>query len=533
MYIGPWQEYALSRVKPKRDLGEQQDGGAVRDLESIRQALLAALSPEEAQRALQSLQPLLGKSSEQGGLALNSDPRKALPQLRIPAPSSSLPPSERNNYVGLGQSVHSGRGAAGGGGSSGMGMSGTYRGNAVTYKQYGKQGAEAPAPFQPSNQSQRQGRHLRKIQHSLLNPGIYKLSNDADTIDDESFCDTPTPMSVRSTMSEPIQSSGFRSNKTTPSASPYSQQQQQQQQPPPQYAAQQTLLPSLGGHNNNLSNMRRQQKIDEEAMRMRQESLAIEQHLRFELEHQQLQQPQTKQPPYNATAMLSLLKLERASRPPKPNFGKYWGWKGDDEISTVSSKGESTGTNDKDTTKSKTEKEVAEKISRVKKMQQLYATRAQGDALASTTAVTTSTSVSLTSPIRVPLSHSNSRRVPSPPNMTGPRISDMDITESELLLVSKYFNSSASETPPPDANSQYHQSQLQLDPHALSPPPLSGLSPASPKYSASVSANAAQDANFTSPSPSSRQKMSSAGGDELYSGSLDGLLKWSSMLSDD
>lgn len=502
MYIGPWQEYALSRVKDPRRVADgpsgfqipqhQQEGvGAIRDLESIRQALQAALPPEEAQRALQSLQPLLGKQGGHSNIPTDGS-RKSLPQLRIPVSSNQ------------------GRNYANSFGSKSNGVGSNFdRENIDIYKQYSDRRGFVPAPSQPSNPTQRQGRHLRKIHQSLLNPGIYKLSHDSDSFKYESFGESSTPMSVRSTMSEPIQSVGFSGSNKFVSTSPHVQQQRLIQQTLPSLNGK---LDSLMTSQHNPSKSRHQRILDEESLQLqlRQSNQNMDSS-RIDSEFQQSQQNDTKQPPYNSAAMISLLKLERATRPPKPDLGKFWSWKGNDE-SSLNSRGDSNNLNDVGDSKGKKEKELTEKLSRVKKMQELYSTQAKSENHQSEESEETSPScINLKSPIRVSSTKITSRRILSPPNLAGPRIHDMDITDSELMLVSKYFNNETGYMPSNDSPTTPHSTELQLSPQ--------------------MNGNSYDSGDFH-PSPN-RRNVGTAGSEELYSAGLDGLLKWSSMLSDE
>jgi len=168
------------------------------------------------------------------------------------------------------------------------------------------------------------------------------------------------------------------------------------------------------------------------------------------------------QPPYNTGAMLNLLRLERDTRamdvvtPKQPDFKGFWGWnqKGKNSDSNnvtprssiqVTDWGDG-GTDFEDSIdshlvnknqlqpleyKSKKEMVIAEKINRVKRMQQVYSEKEKAIETITETVIPTSQSNNI--------DDNNSRIMKSPIRISSPKINDMDLTDSELIQVSKYF----------------------------------------------------------------------------------------------
>ena len=219
----------------------------------------------------------------------------------------------------------------------------------------------------------------------------------------------PPPLSVRSTKSEPIKITKLKDFNTKPKVSKSAGQ----------------VLPSLTHKNLNDVN-------------------------RYYSNHNQ--------PPYNTGAMLNLLRLERDTRamdvmtPKQPDFKGFWGWnqKGKNSDSNVTPRGSiqvtdwgDGGTDFEDSIdshlvnknqllpleyKSKKEMVIAEKINRVKRMQQVYSEKEK----ATETVIPISQSNNN-------IDDNNSRIMKSPIRISSPKINDMDLTDSELIQVSKYF----------------------------------------------------------------------------------------------
>lgn len=189
------------------------------------------------------------------------------------------------------------------------------------------------------------------------------------------------------------------------------------------------------------------------------------------------------QPPYNTGAMLKLLRLERDTRaldiatPKQPDFKGFWGWNqkgkncdnnngsipGNNSIQ-VTEWGDG-GTDFEDSIdshlgyKSKKEMVIAEKINRVKKMQQVYSEKQK--------------SLDMAQINRSPNHEENNfALMKSPIRVSSPNINDMELTDTELIQVSKYFKESGAKS---SKNLVHIPTPLKLDnnnsPHKDTPSP--------------------------------------------------------------
>lgn len=189
------------------------------------------------------------------------------------------------------------------------------------------------------------------------------------------------------------------------------------------------------------------------------------------LQQQQSHQYSQQQPPYNTANAISLLRLERSMRQQKQvDLSSFWDWKGKKKQEIVVETDDGTDA----------------KLDKVNKMKELYISKG---------------SQPLLSPLRVPQHKPTVEAVIVRPS--SPDVKDMDITDNELLLISKYFKSSKG-IPPNETKNAMTLSFMNDSP------------PDTPSN--------------TSPAAINPLGRSPAGFDELYAGGIDGLLNWSNNL---
>lgn len=385
MYIGPWQEYNLSRKQANPTLNP-----AIRN--EIEKAIQDSLDPESAKIALKAMNPYLGNIS-------NDIPRKPPPRRR----------NTRNNDG---------------------------------------------SPFLPPI-------------NILLHPEA-RMRRDNQI---------SSPMSVRSTKSEPIQS---------------------------------TRLPaiSVSTNDNGAKSARRAPPMVESPKAVP----SVE-----------------KQPPYNAPAMLNLLRLERA-RDASNQIKALTGWKG--------------VTRSVDRT---VEESTESKIEQVNAMKQVYLSRSNGpqpNLLPSLTNKTVlGSEVELGGTAKRPYTDSINSNGASP--LQTPRIDDLALTHSELNIVSKYFNN----TPQPPEKSVPPAAATAVLLSPILSRPLKGIpagsssnslksGSASPTKGRKDSTGSVECAIVTDNLQTEEDTTLEIGSpdmdnynlDELYVGGIDGLLKWSAQL---
>lgn len=144
--------------------------------------------------------------------------------------------------------------------------------------------------------------------------------------------------------------------------------------------------------------------------------------------------PPYRQPYYNSTAVINILKIERESNS-KNKIMQTMGWKDSTNSHGVSIEGNTKERTRKSGKLIETEREVEEKINQVNKMKQLY--------IANTSSIE---KINVTgSPLKLPEimkpAH-NSISKQNEVSVKTPRIDDMDITDVELAIISKYFHGS-------------------------------------------------------------------------------------------
>ena len=189
---------------------------------------------------------------------------------------------------------------------------------------------------------------------------------------------------------------------------------------------------------------------------------------------QQQQHFPNKQPPYNTSNVISLLKLERSMRQQKQvDLSTFWDWKGKKKQELVVESDDGTDA----------------KLNKVNKMKELYLNKGPQPLL---------------SPLRLTQNKSTSSSK-EPQRLPSPDVKDMDITDNELLLISKYFKDNEG-IPPTDTKIVSRLSFMNDSP----PDTPSDTYP-----------------NVTNPLGKSPN---TAAFDELYVGGIDGLLNWSNNL---
>jgi hypothetical protein len=239
-------------------------------------------------------------------------------------------------------------------------------------------------PTQFSNGNPRQGRQLkRNIVNDVTRdiskfPPVYKISKENSI----NVSGSNTPSSVRSTASEPIQGTRIQ------------------------------MQSHLQNYQNNYG--------------FKQEM--ISQSPRVDINNNQYHYHKKKniQPPYNSSNMVSLLKLERNTRKKNPDYSKYFN-KGNNN-------GENVNINE---TKSTKEQDLENRLTQVQKMQQLYADHLKPNQSKMINNSIESNSSLVKSPIRI--THKD-KVVPYIQPLEPLKINDMELTDNELNMISKYFD---------------------------------------------------------------------------------------------
>jgi len=169
---------------------------------------------------------------------------------------------------------------------------------------------------------------------------------------------------------------------------------------------------------------------------------------------------------YDAASVISTLKMERAARPPSyvaqqaqsQNFRKFWGWSNDESKSNLgdgllpqidSRNLENSQVKNSDSSKAKAPSvrnslDVNEKLVQIKKMQDIYQSKKSAEVNEITDEITKSSSSKSPTATDQNKTYTNTKGSPKvsisdSPLMT-PRISDIDLTDDELAIISKYFN---------------------------------------------------------------------------------------------
>ncbi len=368
---------------------------------NLEQTIINSLDPFSARKVLASLQPLLAEGSKDRNDGMVADRgNKLVPQLQIGQNTftekikikKSIRRNENKGYIA------------------------------------------APPPSE--NRSKKTNRRpiLLIKENVSQHPQIYKTEDDENIYIDRDSS-TP-PLSIRSTLSEPIQ--------------------------PPSKAV-----------NINIKKDKKKVYINHREIENENENNIV---VLPPLQQQQQQQHYSnKQPPYNTSNVVSLLKLERSMRQQKQvDLSTFWDWKGKKKQEQVVETDDGTDA----------------KLDKVNKMKELYLNKGPQPLL---------------SPLRLTQSQSTGSSSKEPRRLPSPDVKDMDITDNELLLISKYFKNN--EGIPPTDTKPISQ--------------LSFMNDSPPDTPFNTSPNAI---NPLGKSPNT------AGFDELYVGGIDGLLNWSNNL---
>lgn len=316
MYIGPWQEYNLS----KKAASNNRVNAQLRP--SIEQALLSTLDPEAAKKAIEAMTPYFEKQASTG----------------MPTHNSLI-----------------------------------------------------PAHGRPRDQRQRAARAY---------PTLDSGRNRSMVAAGERLLHTSSPLSVRSTQSEPIRYSSAMSSASI-------------QQPATPKLAEAPAVSHYGAYATNIPVLN-------------------------------AAAPHT-QPAYNASAMLNLLRLERNTQA-RSQIAKLTGWKVD-----------SAALSDNGTTERKSKAASEQRLEQVNMMKQMYLSGGPN----ATAGTPTSNTMKLTSDnlarLNQETTHSNkvsgnnlstyqgdkpAAMVMPEVSLKTPRINDMDLTDEAFNLISKYFQSS-------------------------------------------------------------------------------------------
>jgi hypothetical protein len=370
MYIGPWQEYNLSRGKASVNvIRTVQQDKLKRDLE---QALTSTLDPNAAQAALKAMETILQQQNS------------------VPA-AVSLPPIHQYTVISNDQGK--------------VISTTTTIGNGIpVIPQRASHGN--PRGQRGAKRRQLQLPPLSSAQPSSPYPSVSsarELSNGRNP--------SASPLSVRSTKSEPVKLPSLLVNQA--SLNSYG-----------------SSTPSFNKDTNITTN----------------NSKTIfpltQQNLVKKLQHDQYQQEnaverrvdssggnrQSQQPAYDAAALINFLKMERNNQRAKSEICKITGWKQGDKSESGLSHG--SGIAIEHTRKSNFDEEKEKKVELVKQMKEMYLQRLKdGD------------QANLKSPPLGNAQKGDKLKLPvatlSP--VQSPRVADIDITEEDLLRVSKYF----------------------------------------------------------------------------------------------
>ena len=471
MYVGPWQELQLSklqRVKAQPAVAAAPSNSDT--LRSIESTIVNSLDYVQARLLLDKLGPLLAASGTTGGAA------GSLPTLPIQAAVDSA----RTN------------------------------GNGTFYD-----------PFNDPRQQGgiRRQRNLRLTQQSLLAhnqstngpndkktlaqsqrfpssgvskfPPVFRISPEDCGIARGSqrggssggLATTTTPLSVRSSMSEPGHGRGQRGKASNGSAHG-------------------TGGSRVGGKSKKGGGRGKQLPLLTSQLQSQNDHL--EQQMRMQ---QMLQQSQQQ---YNAQNAMQLLRLERSTRKvqqlPRPDLSQFWDWKADERgaftDSEAASTAETAGSGGKrQQARGKEERVKAEKIAMVRRMQQLYVPAGEEGGIQPRPPPWEGIQKS---PVRPRLQQGGARGGDT-------TVADMDLTETDLVAIAKYFGDvsggAAAPTRPAFADSAAGAGGDSSRRLALLPPAFTDDFPDDPS---------------PLPSPSHH--------DELYAAGGDGLLNWSTNL---
>lgn len=361
-----------------------------------------------------------------------------------------------------------------------------------------------------------------KLDMPLLKTGdAIVRAYESSIMSDRSFGGSSTPQSFRSTVSEPTR--GRNINRKYPEHN----------------RANVRRLPSLAnksgrqeaGNIGESDNLHREKKSRQHVQKQRE----IYQTLSDESQETSPREVDgAKQPPYNAIGAVHALRLAKACmRQKQPDYAAFWGWKpkaaaADDEGPAALDlkeidKGEQSA-------KSKNELMISKKVERVKRMQQIYTNSNESD-----------------NPATPPRMRLPALRTPASPIVVAkevrpktPKIVNMNLTDSDLLAISKYFNevTSSSASPMGQQGGNFDDS-----PTTTRTSSFAGLTDVNVSLKASNN-----DRKSPGPEKSPKQPhliprppsgsvpgtpQLAGGMDELYVGGFDGLLRWSNGLEID